>query len=255
MTDVIENYMPSQPSVFKVHGGGLVFLLCVISGILWSLLRVLVWMGDEIQLPLSQIVVQGKLTHLSVLDIRNAVLKLGQLNSFMLQDVDDIHDAISLLPWLANVAVRKQWPDTLKVCVSEYQPEAIWNGSQLLDVSGIAFDVDPENVLDMVLVSLHGPDGSESEVLKTWREMQKIISPTKLEIATLALNERHSWRIVTRDGIRIELGRKSKNVRLERFVSLINAINATGRTMQYVDLRYDTGAAVGWKVMQTLNEE
>ncbi|OEE87383.1 cell division protein FtsQ [Enterovibrio norvegicus FF-162] len=247
MTNVTANDIPAQPSMLKAHWGGLVFLVFVILAILWLLLRVLTWMGDEKQLPLSQIVVQGELAHLSTLEVRNAVLQIGPLNSFMLQNVDDIHGAISILPWVANVAVRKQWPDTIKVDVTEYQPEAVWNGSQLLDVGGIAFSASPDDVKERGLVSLHGPEGSEKEVLAAWREMRDILLPTKLHITALALNERRSWRIVTRGGVRIELGRESRNERLHRFVDLFDDMNATGRNIQYVDLRYDTGAAVGWK--------
>ncbi|KKD59953.1 cell division protein FtsQ [Grimontia sp. AD028] len=247
MTNVTVEDIPAQPSMLKEHWGGLVFLVFVILAILWSLLRVITWMGDEEQLPLSQIIVQGELEHLTPLEVRNAVLQLGGLNSFMIQDVDDIHSAISALPWVANVAVRKQWPDTIKVNVTEYQPQAVWNGSFLLDVGGDVFGADPAAVKNLGLVSLHGPDGSEKEVLEAWREMRGILAPTKLEIAALALNERRSWRIVTRDGVRIELGRESRNERLKRFVALLDDFKSTDRAIQYVDLRYDTGAAVGWK--------
>ncbi|WP_232313479.1 cell division protein FtsQ/DivIB [Enterovibrio coralii] len=235
--------------------GGLVFLVFVILAIVWSLLRVLAWMGDEQQLPLSQIVVQGDLQHVSPADVRNAVLTLGTLKSFMLQDVDTIHEAVASLPWVANVAIRKQWPDTLKVNVTEYQPEAVWNGSRLLDTHGVVFNAKPEDVKDLHLVSLHGPEGSEEEVLQVWRELRNILAPTDYQIAALALNERRSWRIVTRDGVRIELGRESRDERLERFVGLIKDIDATGRTIQYVDLRYDTGAAVGWKAPDQASKE
>lgn len=255
MTTVVVEDIPAQPSVPKAHWGGLVFLVFVILVLLWSLLRVLTWMSDERQLPLSQIVVQGELKHLSAVDVRDAVLQLGQLQSFMLEDVDNIHSAISALPWVANVAVRKQWPDTIKVDVTEYQPYAVWNGSLLLDTAGEVFYASPDEVRELGLISLHGPDGSEKEVLEAWQEMRHILAPTKLQIAALALNERRSWRIVTKDGIRIELGREARKERLMRFVDLFDDINATGRTLQYVDLRYDTGAAVGWKAPEEENRE
>ncbi|MBV7297915.1 cell division protein FtsQ/DivIB [Enterovibrio paralichthyis] len=255
MTNVTVDEIPAQTSMPKAHWGGLVFLVFVILALVWSLLRVLSWMGDERQLPLSQIIVQGELTHLTATEVRDSVLKLGGLQSFMLQDVDNIHGAISALPWVANVAVRKQWPDTIKVNVTEYQPQAVWNGSLLLDTEGVVFHASPEEVSNLGLVSLHGPEGSEKEVLDAWRDMRRILAPTELQIAALALNERRSWRVVTRDGIRIELGRESRDERLRRFVDLFDEIKATGRAMQYVDLRYDTGAAVGWKAPEDGEEE
>ncbi|ATF08966.1 cell division protein FtsQ/DivIB [Candidatus Enterovibrio altilux] len=253
--NVTAENVPVQPSIFKEYWGGLVFLIFVILGITWSLLRVLTWMGDAKQLPLSQIVVQGQLIYLSSIEVRDAVLQLGQLHSFILQDVDAIHSAIFALPWVANVEVRKQWPNTLQVNVTEYHPEAIWNGSQLLDIYGVAFSANPNDVLDQVLVSLYGPVGSEYAVLSAWREMQRILAPTKLEIVKLVLNDRRSWRMVTQDGTRIELGRDSRKERLERFVNMFDEINKVCRTIQYVDLRYDTGAAIGWKEPNVSSEE
>lgn len=247
---------PAQPpkKQQRKQWGGLVFLVSVIFGLVWALVNVLTWMGDEKQLPLSQIVVQGDMQYLNQYDVRDAVNQLGTLQSFMVQDVNDIQKAISALAWVSHVAVRKQWPDTIKVSITEYQPGAIWNTNQLLDVSGNVFNGDPEDVKDLVLISLHGPKGTEGIVLDALQEMRAILSTIGLEIAELSLNERRSWRIMTDNGIRIELGRESRKERLHRFVNLFHEINTTNQDIDYVDLRYDTGAAVGWKEPVTHSE-
>ncbi len=238
---------PAQPVKQKKQRSGLIFLVSVVFGLIWALVSVLTWMGDEKQLPLSQIIVQGDLQYSNRYDVRDAVNKLGTLQSFMLQDVNIIQNAISVLPWVSNVAVRKQWPDTIKVNITEYQPGAIWNTNQLLDVSGSVFGANPSEVKDLVLISLQGPEGTERIVLNALQEMREILSLIQLDVAELSLNERRSWRITTQNGIRIELGRESKKERLHRFVNLFHEISSTGQEIDYVDLRYDTGAAVGWK--------
>lgn len=255
MTNVTANDMPTQSSLLKQHWGGLFFLLFVIAAFFILLIHAITWMGDDQQLPFSQIVVQGDFKYLTVDDVKAAVNKVSPLHSFMVQDVDDIHAAVLKLPWAKNVAVRKQWPDTLKIHITEYKPEAIWNATQLLDAKATVFDADPDKVKALGLVSLHGPDGSEKEVLKVWREMRELLAKTGLDIAALALNERKSWRIVTRNGIRIELGRESRNERLQRFIGLFDEITALEREVQYADLRYDIGAAVGWKAPDAPIEE
>lgn len=254
MTNVIAKDKLAQTTMLKQHWGGLVFLLLVVLGIFTLLLRAITWMGDEQQLPFSQIVVQGQLNYLTVGAVKKAVNQISPLQSFMVQDVDDIHVAILSLPWVENVAVRKQWPDTLKVHITEYFPEAIWNATQLLDAQGTVFKADPEQVKSLGLVSLHGPKDSEQEVLKVWRELRQLLGISGLDIAVLALNERKSWRIITRNGIRIELGRESRNERLQRFISLFDEINLLDKEVQYADLRYDIGAAVGWKTPDAIIE-
>lgn len=255
MTNVTANTIPAQASMLKQHWGGLVFLLFVVLGIFTLLLRAITWMGDEQRLPFSQIIVQGNLTYLTTEEVKQAVNQISPLYSFMVQDVDDIQAAVLHLPWAENVAVRKQWPDTLKVNITEYKPEAIWNATQLMDANATVFDADPNKVKALGLVSLHGPDGSEKEVLGVWREMRKLLSASGLDIAALALNERKSWRIVTRNGIRIELGRESRNERLQRFLTLFDEINLLDKEVQYADLRYDIGAAIGWKSPDALIEK
>ncbi len=234
---------------------GLVFLVSVISALGWSLFSVMDWMGDEKRLPLSQIIVQGELTYLSKFEIRDAVNTVGQLQSFMLQDVNVIQQAISTLPWISHVAVRKQWPDTIKVNVTEYKPDAIWNGIQLLDVSGNVFYGNLEQVNELELISLSGPQGSEKLVVEAFKQMRGILKPTKIQISELVLTSRRAWQIVTSENVRIELGRESRNERLHRFVDLFNKIREANRQIAYVDLRYDTGAAVGWKDASTVHDD
>lgn len=247
MINVTVNDKPAHTSMLKRSWGGLVFLVFVILGILHLLLQVISWMSDEQQLPFSKIMTQGKLLYMTAEEVRESLDKIAPLQSFMLQDVDVIHNVILKLPWVENASVRKQWPDMLKVHITEYQPEAIWNEVKLLDPKATIFDGSPEQVKDLNLVSLYGPEGREKEVLEAWREMRELLAVKGLDIAVLSLNDRRSWRILTRNGIRIELGREFRFERLKRLINLSDDINRQGKEVQYVDLRYDIGAAVGWK--------
>lgn len=228
---------------------GLAFLLLVVLVTGWAIYWAVTWMSDENQLPLSKIAVQGELYRVSALEIRDVVNELGPLQSFMLQDVDEIHKAVVALPWVSHVAVRKQWPDTLKIHIVEHKVQAIWNGDKLLDSNNTVFNADPQEVKEQNLVSLYGPNGSENEVVAALLQLNAILKPTGFVIAELTVNDRRAWRITTTNGIRIELGRTFKEERLKRFVELFDDIKAAKRAIEYVDLRYDTGAAIGWKLI------
>ncbi len=123
----------------RQKGASLAFLIGVIILMLFGLARVIDWMSDEQQLPLSQLMLEGDQTYVTSTQVRDAVLSVGELKSFMLQDVDSIQASIEVLPWVKHVAVRKQWPDTLKVHITEYRASAIWNGQKLLTPSGEVF--------------------------------------------------------------------------------------------------------------------
>lgn len=237
---------------------GRVFLLLVVLVTSLVIYSVIDWMSNDTQAPMSEISVEGDLYHVSTTEIRDAVTGLGSLKSFMSQDVDHIQDAISALPWVAHVSVRKQWPKTIKINITEHKPVAIWNSNKLLNEEAVVFDAAPSEVKYKKLIALYGPGGSEQEVLSMWPDLSNILHRTGLEIAELALNERRAWRIVTSNNIRIELGLESKTAileRLERFVKLFDEIKATRQAIDYVDLRYDIGVAVGWKELEATTNQ
>lgn len=245
MADSILKRIPRSPLIPLRGMGGLAFLLFVIGFIIWLFTAAIGWMTDANRLPFSQLVIQGELHYLTPNDVREGILQLDQLGSFMTQDIDDIQHALEAMPWVARAAVRKQWPDTLKVYLVEQKPVASWNGRYLVNPYGVVFTAPLEQAGES-LVALVGPEGSSHEVLAAWREMQPRLQQAGFDIATLALNERRAWRVWLTNGTRLELGRKERMERINRFIGLSPELEQQGKPIEYIDLRYDTGAAVGW---------
>jgi len=249
MADATLTRLFLPPSVTTGKWRGLAFFLFVIGFIAWLFSAAMNWMTDANKLPLSQLVIQGKLDYLKTDDVRQGILQLDQLGSFMTQNVDQIQLTLEALPWVARASVRKQWPDSIKVFLVEHQPAAIWNQRYLVNTEGAVFRAPAEQVTNLSLVELAGPDGNSQEVLTALYEMQPRLQLAGFEIATLTLNERRAWRIWLTNGVRLELGREARMERLERFIGLYPELEQQGKAIEYVDLRYDTGAAVGWKVV------
>lgn len=245
MADTVLNRIPLPSPVARKHWGGLAFFLFVISFIVWLFSAAIDWMTDANRLPLSQLIIQGELHYLTPDDVRNGILQLDSLGSFMTQDVDDIQHTLEAMPWVARAAVRKQWPDTVKVYLVEQEPAAFWDDEFLLNTSGDVFYA-PKEQAGQAFVALSGPEDSSRQVLAAFHEMQPRLQRAGFEIARLVLNERRAWRVWLTNGIRLELGRKERMERLERFITLFPEIEQQGKAIEYVDLRYDTGAAVGW---------
>lgn len=244
----------SGSPLVKQHAVGGSFFLVVVLLIGFLLYSTISWMWDEQRLPLSKIVLQGNLQYVSTLDVQRAFARLDHIGTFMSQDIDVLQTSVQSIPWVSHASIRKQWPDTIKVFLTEHQVQAIWNGNALLDDDGIVFDGDIGLVKEEH-VKLYGPDGSAPGVLKVWRQYNSQFQAIGRNISSLLLNERRAWQIILDNGIRLELGKESLDERIARFFLLYKQLGNEVDKVSYIDLRYDTGAAVGWISEQELAQE
>lgn len=229
---------------------GILFLLIVLGVMSAGGYVVVRWMNDASRLPLSRLVVTGQMHYTTNDDIRQAILSLGEPGTFMSQDVDVIQQQIERLPWIQQVSVRKQWPDELKIHLVEYVPVARWNDLHLVDADGKSFSVPANHLGKEKMVMLYGPEGSESEVLAGYHQMDAMLAAGKFKLKAASMTARRSWQLVLDDDTRLELGRNEDMKRLKRFIQLWPTLQqqaqAENKRIGYVDLRYDSGAAVGW---------
>ncbi|WED26215.1 cell division protein FtsQ/DivIB [Vibrio sp. DW001] len=244
----------SQLSKTKKHAVGGMFLLLVLLSLGLLLQSTISWMLDEQRLPLSKLVLQGELEYVSGKDVQLALRSMDYVGTFMSQDVDVLQQVIVAIPWVAQASIRKQWPDLVKIYLVEHKASAIWNGNALLNTSGDVFNADVAELKED-RVKLYGPQGSSRGVLDTWRQVSPMFAPLGLKITSLVLNDRHAWQIILDNGIRLELGKESLIERVARFTSLYYRLGNESQRVSYVDLRYDTGAAVGWFPDNELEEE
>ncbi|MGD8109812.1 cell division protein FtsQ/DivIB [Vibrio sp. TRT 21S02] len=234
-----------------VGGSFLLVVLLLVGSILYSTLS---WMWDDQRLPLSKIVLQGNLEYVTALDVQRAFARLEHVGTFMSQDINVLQTTVQSIPWVAHASIRKQWPDTIKIFLTEYHAEAIWNGNSMLNEKGVVFDGDIGQ-LEGDRVKLYGPEGTSHNVMTVWRELIPKFGALNLKITSLVLNERRAWQIILDNGIRLELGKESLDERIERFVELYRKLGSDTEKISYIDLRYDTGAAVGWFPKEELEQE
>ncbi len=94
---------------------GALFFVVVVTLISSVLYAAISWMWDDQRLPLSKIVLQGKLEYVQADDVQAAFSRIDHIGTFMSQDIDVLQQSVEALPWVAHAAIRKQWPDTVKV--------------------------------------------------------------------------------------------------------------------------------------------
>ncbi|WP_156684075.1 MULTISPECIES: cell division protein FtsQ/DivIB [unclassified Vibrio] len=243
----VETEYQSKPR-FKFSWVDASFLLFVVMLIVFGIYSTVAWMRDSGRLPLSQFVLEGNLEYVHNSDVQSALARVQPFGTFMTQDVNELQNAVETLPWVASAAIRKQWPKTIKVFVIENHPAAIWNGNALLNDTGQIFYADPGQLLeqDQDIVKLYGPEAEADNVLATWRDIEPKFSDLGLQITSVVLNDRHAWQLILDNGIRLELGKDALQERIKRFIDLYRHLNEKAQQISYIDLRYDTGAAIGW---------
>lgn len=248
MSDLPALTEPGKSSHFYM---GLAFFICLLLLLVFALLKLNAFLEDEQQAPVQDIVVSGDRIFIDDQKIQ-ILIKQSQPGSFFELDVNQTHQIVEAMPWVYRASVRKRWPNGLEVFVVEQQPAAIWNGDMLLNQYGDAFDAQISSAdlsSKISLPNLYGPGGSEQTALQGYRNMQSLLDATNLYIVEMFLSERFAWNVQLNNGIKLNLGRTEFIDRLQRFVDLFPLISEQDRQVDYVDLRYDTGLAVGWKTL------
>ncbi len=225
---------------------GLAFFFWVIVGLFWLFQYCFEWLHDERQLPIERVVVEGDIDYLRKSDVEDALVSLTN-KSFFSFDVNVARKEVEALPWVDRASIRKQWPNVLKIYITEQMPVAQWNGYALLNKRSEVFFAKPTELKE-VLVSLKAPEGDEKSALDTYYQLRPVVKAYGNEIKEMVLSQRHALEINLTDGMKLNLGLKRNEwaERSQRFFKYYPAI-AKQYPLAYVDLRYDTGFAVGLK--------
>ena len=78
---------------------------------------------------------------------------------------------------------------------------------------------------------------------------ERILALNGYHIESLNLTKRHSWELQVKGGPKLILGRGDARARLQRFIDVYPLLEERER-IAYLDMRYDTGIAVGWKPIE-----
>ncbi|MCH1926430.1 cell division protein FtsQ/DivIB [Shewanella sp. C32] len=227
---------------------GLSFLSLVLVGLAIAGWKLELLLNDAEALPIQAVAVNGERRFTSDEEIRNALRDL-MARSFFSADVVEVQHAIEALPWVYQASVRRDWPAKLKVYLEEQVPVAHWNGTQWLNEQGDVFSAPQEPELES-LPWLSGPDERGLDVLTAYKQMEELLRINSFHLQKLHLSPRLAWEAELGNGIVLDLGREDKMSRIQRFINVYPEILKQDKSVARVDLRYDTGLAVGWEASQ-----
>ncbi|WP_240126877.1 cell division protein FtsQ/DivIB [Thermomonas alba] len=195
--------------------------------------------------PLRTLRVQGELQRVDRAQLRATVLPYAQ-RGFFAVDLGQVQRAVSRLPWVERVQVRKHWPDVLELRISEYRPFARWGATRLLSERGHLFPAGKVQV-PAGLPLLDGPEARVPEVVALYDQAREQLASVG-GVRGVVIDRRGSWSITLADGTQVVLGRDAPSARLERFAALLPQLIAHDpqRRLLRADLRYTNGFALSW---------
>lgn len=223
--------------------GGVLFFLLSVSLVVWFGSKVVQWVQDQQNAPIRQVRVFGDFGHIQPAQLHQQ-LQQQFVGNFFHVNVDQVQQYLQQQPWVYQVAVRKQWPGTLVVVVTEHSPVAVWNSEFLLNNKGEVFKA-PLTQLKEPLPKLAGPSGSEQDALTMFSQVQSLLALHQFQASSLSVSPRFAWQLTLSNGIELKLGREDTLKRVQRFIDLYPSISKhKAEAIEQVDLRYDTGLAV-----------
>src|SRR5690606_6411867 len=150
--------------------------------------------------------ITGELERVDAAEVRNLLAPWLE-QGFVRIDLRGAREALNEHQWIADAAVRRQWPGTQVVELREEKPAANWFGTSLLNASGTVF-LDGAPGFTGVLPDIGGPAGSQADMLQRLAEISAVVSDDAPRVRRLLRSERRAERFWLENGIEVRLGRR-----------------------------------------------
>lgn len=251
-----------KPDVLRTFGSALnagwskiqwkrLITLCTVLAISLSVYVTTLWLMNR---PIQAVVINGSFERVSAIQVED-VLGLYIQTGFLSADLHAMRRQIRQLPWVENANVRRRWPGTIEVNIEEQKSAARWGDAGLLNIDGELFI---ENVAHAPaeLPLLSGPQGSQRRVAEMYFRIQERLERRGMSAVSLRLDNRGAWEMQLISGIRVRLGARMVEDRLNRFFAALDKVVASQvESVDYIDMRYTNGFAIGWKDRTPMNAE
>jgi len=201
------------------------------------------WLMDR---PIDSVVINGAFERVSAMQVKQA-LEPHVRTGFLSADLEAMRTDVVAIPWVSRATVRRRWPGVIELGVTEEEAVACWGSAGLLNADGRLFVTEAAHV-PAELPRLSGPDGSEARVAALYFDIERRLEQRGLAAVRLALDARGAWTFELSNGIRVRLGGESLGQRLTRFFAALDGVVAPRvAEIEYVDMRYTNGFAIGWR--------
>lgn len=174
----------------------------------------------------------------------------GSLNDMLNISAKSIKTNLMKSPWITNVIIRKDFPDTLKIKVFETKPFAIleMKGKPfLIDEGGRLLEELKGEAIPFLPVILADPfknKDSFTEAINLAKVLRdKDIAKERNRVEIIANRDKESMSVLI-DGVLIKVGFGNYDEKIERLFELEDEIRKKAQAVEYIDLRFSDNVIV-----------
>ena len=201
------------------------------------------WLLEQ---PINSVRVEGPFERVSAVQIEAAVTPYLD-DGFLATNLGELRRIIVGLPWVQDATVRRSWPSTVSIGITEERAAACWGDSGLLNIYGELFVTDVTHI-PAELPQLSGPPGTELQVARRFFDINSRLEQRGLNAVALAVDERRSWTLKLSNGMEVRFGSTAMESRTARFFQALDQVlTPLADKVDYIDMRYTNGFAIGWK--------
>ncbi|MBA2653959.1 MAG: FtsQ-type POTRA domain-containing protein [Gammaproteobacteria bacterium] len=191
--------------------------------------------------PMRHIKVQATCEHINLSTLRYKITP--HIKGFFSTNMTALKKNILTEPFVDEVIIRRVWPDTLLVTLSESHLVASWGDDAAVNSRGEIMPIKIDSSKN--LPAFVGPESQAANILEQYTALTKYLSPLNLGINEITLSQRRSWQITLNNGIKILLGRKDIEDHLSAFITIYPKLKKIhGDNLQSIDLRHSNGFSV-----------
>ena len=180
---------------------------------------------------------------------------LALIGNYFTADLEEIENALVHLPGVYQAAVRRHWPDTLEISITEAGAIALWyatDGSALESRDYVNLPPDSNITLQPVLRS---STADRHTVIDAFLDLVSSLALLDLEVKKLSIDEAGNWVVVLQSAslqipveLEIVVGRGNPVRKVDQFVAVFDSVLQDRLPdIERVDMRYDSGFAVQWR--------
>ncbi len=182
---------------------------------------------DPHTLPMTTVQITGNLINTDQKVLQSLVSQVAKGGFFEINPAQ-IQKTVLTMPWIKNVQVHKQWPNTLNIQIHERIAVARWQELTIVDDDGQLFAVSPEMDKEpsgqgnLKLPRFTGPPDSVGEIFERYNQLVPRIASAGLKIHELGCNARKAWYMILDNGMKLRLGSGESEIQLQRFLKVHN---------------------------------
>ncbi len=189
-------------------------------------------------LPIRHIAMANQFKHINLLAVKQQMQP--RIKGFFSTNVAELKQDITKIPFVDHVVIKRVWPDTLRVEITELAVVGWWNEGEYLSIHGSTLPLDAKG--EKHLPHFKGTLNQAEAMLKMYQVFSAQLQLTKLSIERIELSQRQSWQITLNNGITLKLGRTEMTRRLQSFLKVYPRIKKKyDNNVDVIDLRHQNG--------------